>query len=319
MSETNAPDPHDTPPEEPPAELAGAEPEAEIDAEIAQVDSMEESTQDETPLPADEMEEEQPELIDVELAQVISTPAGMKGALEASLFTSPDALTLRRLCNVLDTRDKNLVEASLRQLQIELDAQRRGIRLLEGAEGWRLVTRELFGELILRLRGRKRRPPMSPAALETLAIIAYRPGIIRAEIERRKWRHFLLTGDTEDRGALVRNFQQSEGSAVFLISLRAGGFGLNLTAASYVVLYDPWWNPAVENQAIDRTHRIGQTQSVVALRLITKGTIEERITELQERKKALMQTLVGDEAFAQTLSREDFAFLLDEKAPNAAK
>ena len=131
---------------------------------------------------------------------------------------------------------------------------------------------------------------------------------------------WMLTGKTRgSRQMVIDSFEQHVGPAVFMISLKAGGTGLNLISASHVILFDPWWNPAVEAQAIDRTHRIGQTQSVVALRLITKGTIEERITELQERKKALMQTLVGDEAFAQTLSREDFAFLLDEKAPNAAK
>ena len=136
--------------------------------------------------------------------------------------------------------------------------------------------------------------------------------IIRAEIERRKWRHFLLTGDTEDRGALVKDFQESEGAAVFLISLRAGGFGLNLTAASYVVLYDPWWNPAVENQAIDRTHRIGQTSHVIAYRLIVKESIEEKIRTLQRSKSALAADILGEESFTRALTLDDFRFLLGE-------
>ena len=85
----------------------------------------------------------------------------------------------------------------------------------------------------------------------------------------------------------MQNFQQAEGAAVFLISLRAGGFGLNLTAASYVVLCDLWWNPAVENQAIDRTHRIGQTNHVIAYRLLVKESIEEKIRTLQRSKSAL--------------------------------
>ena len=100
--------------------------------------------------------------------------------------------------------------------------------------------------------------------------------IIRGGIGRRQWQHFLLTGDTEEHGALVQNFQQAEAAAVFLISLRAGGFGMNLTAASCVVLCDSWWNPAVENQAIDRTHRIGQTSHVIACRLLVKESIEEK-------------------------------------------
>ncbi|MFM8715643.1 MAG: SNF2-related protein, partial [Spartobacteria bacterium] len=96
--------------------------------------------------------------------------------------------------------------------------------------------------------------------------------IIESEIKARDWKTFKLTGETDDRGPLVDSFQKHEGSAVFLISLKAGGSGLNLTAASYVVLFDPWWNPAVEAQAIDRTHRIGQKQTVFAYRLIIKGT-----------------------------------------------
>ncbi len=94
--------------------------------------------------------------------------------------------------------------------------------------------------------------------------------LLRDRVTQRDWPHFYLAGDTENRGALVKQFQSAEGGAVFLISLKAGGFGLNLTAASYVVLFDPWWNPAVENQAIDRTHRIGQTSKVMAYRLLTR-------------------------------------------------
>jgi len=136
--------------------------------------------------------------------------------------------------------------------------------------------------------------------------------LIRMEIERRQWKHFLLTGDTEDRGPLVQDFQQSEGAAVFLISLRAGGFGLNLTAASYVVLYDPWWNPAVENQAIDRTHRIGQTSHVIAYRLLVKESIEEKIRKLQRSKSALAQDILGEESFTRALTLDDFRFLLGD-------
>ena len=135
--------------------------------------------------------------------------------------------------------------------------------------------------------------------------------IIRAEIVRREWRHFLLTGQTEDRGALVNEFQTTTGPAVFLISLRAGGFGLNLTAASYVVLFDPWWNPAVENQAIDRTHRIGQTSNVIAYRLLVKDSIEEKIRLLQKQKRALAEDILGEENFTRTLTLDDFRFLFE--------
>lgn len=87
---------------------------------------------------------------------------------------------------------------------------------------------------------------------------------------------------------------------------------MNLTAASYVVLFDPWWNPAVEAQAIDRTHRIGQKQTVFAYRLIVKGTIEEKIRELQRRKGAIAKGILGEEGFAQALTLSDFQFLLEE-------
>ena len=97
-----------------------------------------------------------------------------------------------------------------------------------------------------------------------------------------------------------------------MISLRAGGFGLNLTAASYVVLYDPWWNPAVENQAIDRTHRIGQTRQVFAYRLIIKESIEEKIRKLQQSKSALAEDILGEESFTRALSLDDFRFLLGD-------
>jgi len=101
------------------------------------------------------------------------------------------------------------------------------------------------------------------------------------------------------------------GRARSFISLKAGGTGLNLTAASYVVLFDPWWNPAVEAQAIDRTHRIGQDRTVIAYRMLTRGTIEERIWDLQQRKASLARDVLGGEdGFARSLTRADLDFLL---------
>lgn len=137
---------------------------------------------------------------------------------------------------------------------------------------------------------------------------------LQTEITRREWKSYYLAGDTEDRGQLVKNFQADPDSAVFLISLRAGGFGLNLTSASYVVLYDPWWNPAVENQAIDRTHRIGQKNTVNAYRLITKDSIEEKIRALQKSKGALAQDILGEENFVKSLTLDDFQYLFADSA-----
>ena len=134
-------------------------------------------------------------------------------------------------------------------------------------------------------------------------------GLLRTAITERGWRCFYLAGDTEHRGDLVRDFQSHEGASVFLISLKAGGFGLNLTAASYVVLFDPWWNPAVENQAIDRTHRIGQANKVIAYRLLIKESVEEKISVLQKSKRALAEDVLGEEKFAQSLTLEDLRTL----------
>lgn len=137
--------------------------------------------------------------------------------------------------------------------------------------------------------------------------------LLQPELKDRGWPLFRLTGETENRGKLVEGFQKHKGGAVFLLSLKAGGFGLNLTAASYVVLFDPWWNPAVERQAIDRTHRIGQTQKVIAYRLLIKGSIEEKIRQLQKHKAALAEDILGEERFAAALTIQDLEFLLGEE------
>lgn len=134
--------------------------------------------------------------------------------------------------------------------------------------------------------------------------------IVRSKLEEMNLPYHWLTGASENRSEIVRNFQEDPNASVFLISLKAGGAGLNLTAASYVILYDPWWNPAVENQAIDRAHRIGQTQPVIAYRLISRSSIEEKILMLQQQKQILAGDVLGEQTFAQNLGREDFEFLL---------
>jgi SNF2 family DNA or RNA helicase len=101
-----------------------------------------------------------------------------------------------------------------------------------------------------------------------------------------------------------------DGPPVFLCSLKAGGVGLTLTAADYVILYDPWWNPAVERQAIDRTHRIGQRRAVTAYRLVTRGSVKEKIRALAERKLSLSRNVIkADAAVAKSLTREDLELL----------
>lgn len=135
--------------------------------------------------------------------------------------------------------------------------------------------------------------------------------LVRSALEKENVDYAYLTGQTKKREEQVENFQNDEKVRVFLISLKAGGTGLNLTKAEYVFLIDPWWNPAVENQAIDRAHRIGQENKVVAVRLITPGTIEEKIVELQSRKKELVQDLVyTDTNILKQLTREDLLEML---------
>lgn len=117
--------------------------------------------------------------------------------------------------------------------------------------------------------------------------------IIRNQLDNEQIEYFYLDGSTktEERGRMVRAFNGGEGDA-FLISLKAGGTGLNLTGADMVIHYDPWWNPAVEEQATDRAYRIGQKNSVQVIKLITKGTIEEKIYELQQKKKAMINSVI---------------------------
>jgi superfamily II DNA or RNA helicase len=120
-----------------------------------------------------------------------------------------------------------------------------------------------------------------------------------------------LDGQTTERAAVVERFQGSSDIPVFLISLKAGGVGLNLTGADTVIHFDPWWNPAVEAQATDRAHRIGQTRVVTSYKLITRGTVEEKILQLQARKRELIQaTLAGEEELAQALTWEEIQELL---------
>lgn len=119
-----------------------------------------------------------------------------------------------------------------------------------------------------------------------------------------------LDGSTRDRGAVVAAFQGEGGPKVMLISLKAGGTGLNLTAADHVFLLDPWWNPAVEDQAADRAHRIGQDRPVMVYRLVAKGTVEEGILALQERKRSLSEAALGEADRAAGLTRDDLLALL---------
>jgi SNF2 family DNA or RNA helicase len=135
--------------------------------------------------------------------------------------------------------------------------------------------------------------------------------LIRKRLEEKEITYEYLTGKTKDRSARVKSFQEDTEKRVFLISLKAGGTGLNLTEADYVFIVDPWWNPAVENQAIDRCYRIGQKKNVMAIRLICPDTIEDKILQLQAGKKELVEDLIKvDENAMKSLAKEDLMALL---------
>lgn len=135
--------------------------------------------------------------------------------------------------------------------------------------------------------------------------------IFKQHMEREQISYAYLDGATRNRGEIVADFQQNEQVRVFLISIKAGGVGLNLTQADYVFILDPWWNPAIEQQAIDRTHRIGQDKKVFIYKFISKDTVEEKILALQRRKKSLASSLITtEESFFKSLSKDDIRELL---------
>ena len=121
-----------------------------------------------------------------------------------------------------------------------------------------------------------------------------------------------MDGSVRDRKEQVKNFQEEDSIPVFLISLKAGGLGLNLTKADYVFILDPWWNPAIEAQAVDRAHRIGQKNKVFTYKFISKDTVEEKILKLQDGKLKLAQDLITvEESFVKNLNKEDIANLFN--------
>jgi superfamily II DNA or RNA helicase len=136
--------------------------------------------------------------------------------------------------------------------------------------------------------------------------------LMRERFQEQKHELAYLDGSSQDRSAQVERFQKDPNCRIFLISLKAGGYGLNLTAAGSVILADPWWNPAVEAQAIDRAHRIGQQKVVNAYRLVTRGTVEERILKLQAQKRGLVEATLNDQApMMEGLSEADLESLIE--------
>ena len=164
---------------------------------------------------------------------------------------------------------------------------------------------ELFGELLEEVLDGNHRVLVFSQFTAMLALL-------REELAAQSLEFCYLDGATKDRAQVVEKFQRESSIPIFLISLKAGGVGLNLTGADTVIHFDPWWNPAVEAQAIDRSHRIGQTQHVFAYRLICRDTVEEKILELQQKKRDLADAILNadNKGVIQNLTREDLEFLL---------
>lgn len=135
--------------------------------------------------------------------------------------------------------------------------------------------------------------------------------LLKQRIEEKKWKYTLLTGSTTKRETVIRQFQDDPENRIFLISLKAGGVGLNLTEADYVFIIDPWWNPAAENQAINRAHRIGQSKNVFVYRFIAESTIEEKIQLLKERKNALADKFINSNNPLEKITKEEIVALFE--------
>ncbi len=158
---------------------------------------------------------------------------------------------------------------------------------------------ELFGELLEEVIDGGHRALVFSQFVEMLSLL-------REKLDAEDVKYCYLDGSTKNRGEVVDQFQKSGDIPLFLISLKAGGTGLNLTAADTVIHFDPWWNPAVEDQATGRAHRIGQNRVVTSYKLIARGTLEEKILTLQQRKREIAEaTLDGEEAFSNSLSWEE--------------
>ena len=177
--------------------------------------------------------------------------------------------------------------------------------------GDRASAEDVFQETFLQVHQSADQFDPSLGELQSVEITHAGIHAFREQLDREKIPYEYLDGKTVDRQSRVERFQSDDGCKLFLISLKAGGLGLNLTAADYVFLLDPWWNPAVEAQAIDRTHRIGQTKQVYACRLIAKDTVEEKVLALQQSKRALADAIISEEnSVIRTLGREDLELLL---------
>ena len=220
------------------------------------------------------------QILEISRREVLES-AGAQGAQKSRMVVLNALLRLRQIC------------CDLRLLKLEgVDQAKTSGKL------------DLFGELLEEVLDGGHRVLVFSQFVQMLTIL-------REKLASEGIDYCYLDGSTQDRAAVVQRFQSTAAIPVFLISLKAGGVGLNLTGADTVIHFDPWWNPAVEAQATDRAHRIGQTKVVTSYKLITRGTVEEKILHLQARKRELLnEVLSGEEALAETLTWEEIQDLL---------
>lgn len=227
--------------------------------------------------------------------------AGTQRSLYESLRTAMD----KRVRDAIRSKGLNgsritILDALLKLRQACCDP---GLVKLEAAQKVEeSAKRERLMEMLEELVGQNRRILIFSQFVEMLRLI-------ESDIQERGWDYTMLTGQTKQRARVVQRFQSGK-VPIFLVSLKAGGVGLNLTAADTVILYDPWWNPAVERQAMDRAHRIGQDKPVFVYRMVAEGTVESAIQELQSKKQALADALFeGTGQGSLNLSEDDLAAL----------
>jgi SNF2 family DNA or RNA helicase len=236
-----------------------------------------------------------------EIERFVALEGGQRDLYEAVRASMHDRVRLALAEQGLDRSQVVVLDALLKLRQVCCDPR------LVGLASARKVSESAKLELLLQM--------LDGLLVEGRRVLVFSQftsmlALIEQALDERGQRYALLTGDTRDRAKAVEQFQGGE-VPLFLLSLKAGGTGLNLTAADTVIHYDPWWNPAVEAQATDRAHRIGQDKPVFVYRLLCAGTIEERMRMLQARKARLAQALLGDEAgLARALGAEDIEALL---------
>ena len=239
--------------------------------------------------------------------QKLLSPAALKGLPQSKMNVLEALLRLRQLaCHPSLISAKNQ-DATFTVKRSTKRSQRTVMRDIEDSGKSRPALSAKLELLLEKLRSAAQTGEKSLVFSQFTSFLS----LVAQALEAQGIGYAYLDGQSRDRDAIVDQFRNDPKAGVFLISLKAGGVGLHLPEASYVFLLDPWWNPAVENQAIDRAHRIGQTKPVFAYRLIAKDTVEERVLELQEKKRALVEDLMtGSGTVLKQMSAEDLDALL---------